>query len=179
MFKLTVVPDPIMFRQNITKVLTDKMNDKFGYNKNAKYIQNVEIGIYNYAIINSKKQQILCRWDNSYFVLIYLNKLYSILSNLKIEEIKNNIIENEIDASEIAFMTPQSLNPVKWKHMVNRKKRKDKNQCEANLEAACEDFTCFKCGKNKTTYTQAQTRSADEPMTTFVSCLMCPNKWKM
>jgi transcription elongation factor S-II len=101
------------------------------------------------------------------------------MSNLKNAGIKQNIIENELNASEIAFMTPQELNPVKWKHMVNKKKRKDKNQCEANFEAACEDFTCFKCGKNKTTYTQAQTRSADEPMTTFVSCLVCSNKWKM
>jgi transcription elongation factor S-II len=39
-------------------------------------------------------------------------------------------------------------------------------------------FQCGKCKGNKTTYFQMQTRSADEPMTTFVTCLVCKNKWK-
>lgn len=30
----------------------------------------------------------------------------------------------------------------------------------------------------KTTYYQMQTRSADEPMTTFVTCVNCGNRWK-
>jgi DNA-directed RNA polymerase subunit M/transcription elongation factor TFIIS len=179
MNKLTVVHDPIVFRANITKVITDTIHENSDFDKTADYIKNIEIGIYNYTIINSKTQNILCKWENSYFVLIYLNKLYSILFNFKNKDIYKTIVDNEIKASEIAFMTPQDINPSRWKHMVNRKKRREKNQYEANFEAACEDFTCFKCGQNKTTYTQAQTRSADEPMTTFVSCLVCPNKWKM
>jgi len=39
-------------------------------------------------------------------------------------------------------------------------------------------FWCGKCKKNKTTYFQMQTRSSDEPMTTFVTCLNCHNRWK-
>ena len=39
-------------------------------------------------------------------------------------------------------------------------------------------FTCSKCKKNNTTYYQLQTRSADEPMTTFVSCLDCMKRWR-
>lgn len=39
-------------------------------------------------------------------------------------------------------------------------------------------FRCGKCGKNNCTYTQIQTRSADEPMTTFVFCRECGNRWK-
>uniref|UniRef100_A0A8R1YGH9 Transcription elongation factor S-II n=1 Tax=Pristionchus pacificus TaxID=54126 RepID=A0A8R1YGH9_PRIPA len=37
---------------------------------------------------------------------------------------------------------------------------------------------CGKCGKKNCTYTQLQTRSADEPMTTFVFCMECGNRWK-
>lgn len=38
---------------------------------------------------------------------------------------------------------------------------------------------CGKCRSTNTTYRQAQTRSADEPMTTFATCLDCDNRWKM
>ncbi|ETN37015.1 transcription elongation factor S-II [Cyphellophora europaea CBS 101466] len=37
---------------------------------------------------------------------------------------------------------------------------------------------CGKCHEKKVSYTQAQTRSADEPMTTFCECLNCGNRWK-
>jgi transcription elongation factor S-II len=39
-------------------------------------------------------------------------------------------------------------------------------------------FTCGKCKGTKTTYFQMQTRSSDEPMTTFVTCVTCNNRWK-
>ncbi|KAK2197594.1 bifunctional TFIIS-LEDGF domain superfamily/Zinc finger [Babesia duncani] len=39
-------------------------------------------------------------------------------------------------------------------------------------------FRCFKCKSQETVYQQLQTRSSDEPMTTFVTCLKCNNRWK-
>ena len=38
-------------------------------------------------------------------------------------------------------------------------------------------FTC-KCGSRNTTFYEMQTRSADEPMTQFITCLDCKNKWR-
>ena len=37
---------------------------------------------------------------------------------------------------------------------------------------------CGKCHQKKVSYSQAQTRSADEPMTTFCECMNCGNRWK-
>ena len=37
---------------------------------------------------------------------------------------------------------------------------------------------CGKCKKKNCTYNQIQTRSADEPMTTFILCNECGNRWK-
>jgi transcription elongation factor S-II len=41
-----------------------------------------------------------------------------------------------------------------------------------------EQFRCGRCKERKCTYFQLQTRSADEPMTTFVTCANCGNRWK-
>lgn len=68
----------------------------------------------------------------------------------------------------------------------SRKKEIDKIR-EANLKASqtakdtqaeTEEFKCGRCGKRKCKYYQLQTRSADEPMTTFVTCINCGNRWK-
>jgi DNA-directed RNA polymerase subunit M/transcription elongation factor TFIIS len=39
-------------------------------------------------------------------------------------------------------------------------------------------YTCGKCKHNECMVTEAQTRSADEPMTQFVRCCRCKHRWK-
>jgi len=46
-------------------------------------------------------------------------------------------------------------------------------------KGGCDLFKCAKCGARDTTWTQKQTRSADEPMTTFVLCNNCGKRWRM
>jgi len=49
----------------------------------------------------------------------------------------------------------------------------------AHVEGTKTDLLkCGKCKKRNCTYNQLQTRSADEPMTTFVLCNECGNRWK-
>ncbi|KAK3273922.1 hypothetical protein CYMTET_9676 [Cymbomonas tetramitiformis] len=45
-------------------------------------------------------------------------------------------------------------------------------------QASTDQFKCGRCKQRKTTFYQLQTRSADEPMTTFVTCVNCDNRWK-
>ncbi|KAG2296331.1 hypothetical protein Bca52824_043000 [Brassica carinata] len=45
-------------------------------------------------------------------------------------------------------------------------------------KASTDQFKCGRCGQRKCTYYQMQTRSADEPMTTYVTCVNCDNHWK-
>ena len=40
-------------------------------------------------------------------------------------------------------------------------------------------LTCGRCKKNDVLYNQLQTRSADEPMTTFCVCEHCGHRWKV
>lgn len=48
------------------------------------------------------------------------------------------------------------------------------------LEIEEGEFTCPRCKGNRASYYQLQTRSGDEAMTTFLSCLNpeCRNRWK-
>jgi transcription elongation factor S-II len=61
---------------------------------------------------------------------------------------------------------------------------KKKNKEAAMEQAKTKDddyegqFKCGKCKSKKTDYYQMQTRSADEPMTTYVTCKACGNRWK-
>ena len=83
-----------------------------------------------------------------------------------------------IKSHEIAFMTHQEMQPQRWNKMLELKAIKDKNKFETNIEASTDMFKCRKCHSRRCTYAQAQLRSADEPMTTFVSCLDCGCRWR-
>ena len=75
-------------------------------------------------------------------------------------------------------MSHQELNPEMWEEMMEDRKIRLENKYFPKIEASTDNFQCRKCKKNKCTYYQAQTRSADEPMTTYVTCLECGNNWK-
>ncbi|KAI9549625.1 unmed protein product [Daphnia sinensis] len=53
-----------------------------------------------------------------------------------------------------------------------------RSQAEDLTKYATDAFQCYKCKSRKCLYTQVQTRSADEPMTTRVKCLHCGHGWK-
>ena len=56
--------------------------------------------------------------------------------------------------------------------------KKDKLKYELKPEAMTDMFKCNRCGSRSCTYYELQTRSADEPMTQFITCLTCKNHWK-
>ena len=139
---------------------------------------NLEKGIYNYSIDHANKLNVVKKWDNIYFVKIYLDRVKTIRINLKNDNVKNLIINKEIKAHKLAYMSHQDMQPNKWEALIQDKKIRDDNKYEPKLEASTDNFKCWKCKSNKCTYYQLQTRSADEPMTTFVNCLDCGNRWK-
>jgi len=159
-----------LFRINIRKKIDKILN-------NEKNSLNLEKGIFNYTLKEADRHKIVKKWDNKYFVQIYLDHLRSILFNLK-PEIKMQIDDGLIKPHIVAFMTHQELSPEKWKQLIETKSKRDKNKFETNIAAATDVFTCRKCKGNQCTYYQMQTRSADEPMTTFVTCLLCSSRWK-
>ena len=166
-----ILDKPNNFRENIVK--------KFNYIiKNEKISINLEKGIFNYTIEIADKKNLIKKWNNELFVTIYIEKLKMIIFNLKNKIILDKLINKKIKPHELAFMTHQELRPDIWNEMIELKKIKDENKFSPKLEASTDDFTCSKCKSKQCTHYQLQTRSADEPMTTFVTCINCGNRWR-
>jgi transcription elongation factor S-II len=167
-----------MYKASDPTASRSKVREKlFKYIKNENKCKNIEIGIYNYAIQEADSKKIIKKWDNTYFTELYISKLRTILNNLT-PEIIDKIEKNEIVPHMIAFMTHQELQPEKWNDLLDMKRKIDESLFNDNITATSDLFKCYKCKTNKCTYYQLQTRSADEPMTTFVTCINCGNKWK-
>lgn len=139
---------------------------------NPTLSENIEIGVYNYSIQMAKEKKIVKQWSNPLFCEIYLSKMRSILYNLTPE-----LIEME-NAHLIAFKPVYELNLKKWKEIKENQEKQEEHMFSNTIASNTTDFTCFKCKGNKCMYYQLQTRSADEPMTTFVTCVNCENRWK-
>lgn len=172
-----IVNEPDVFRANITK----KLNAYIFCKKKCK---NIEKSIFNFALKYAAQRNIVKKWDNKYFVMIYINKFRSLILNISNESSSYNktflekINSGVIKSKNVGFLTHQEMNPGMWKDLIEKKMKIDKNKYETNKEGASSEFKCRKCKKRETTYYQVQTRSADEPMTTFVTCLNCGNHWK-
>ena len=172
-----IIDNPKEFRDNLRK----KLNI---FIKNNKHSINLEKAVFNYAIKESKNRKIVRKWDNKYFVQIYLDRFRSIYNNINPKLLTYNkdlltkFKKNKIHAKQLAFMTHQEMNPKIWKELIDAKIKRDKNLTQVDMSAATDEFKCFKCQKRQCTYYQLQTRSADEPMTTFITCLNCGNRWK-
>jgi transcription elongation factor S-II len=165
------IANPEQFRLNIRGKLNLIL-------ENEKHSSNLEKGIFNYALKEATNRKVVKKWDNQYFVQIYLDRLRSIYLNLKNPEILEQIKSETIQAHSVAFMTHQEMRPDKWQELIDQKILKDKHKFEQNVEASTDTFTCRKCKGNKCTFYTQQVRASDEPMTIFVNCLGCGNRWK-
>lgn len=93
-------------------------------------------------------------------------------------ELHQRLLSRKIKAQDIGKLMHQYMAPAKWQKLIEEKKIRDENKYTPKLEASMNNFTCRKCKSNKCSYYQMQTRSADEPMTTFVTCLDCGSRSK-
>ncbi|KAI3508405.1 hypothetical protein L1887_23412 [Cichorium endivia] len=110
-------------------------------------------------------------------------KYRSVMFNVKDPknpDFRRKILLGHVTPARILELTPEEMASTE-RQMENVKiKEKALFECERGgpPKATTDQFKCSRCGKRKCTYYQMQTRSADEPMTTFVTCVNCDNHWK-
>ncbi|PVV03656.1 hypothetical protein BB560_001854 [Smittium megazygosporum] len=113
----------------------------------------------------------------------YKAEIRSFFLNLKDSKNPNlrySVINGTTSAADFVKMSPEDMASEERKRQDSliRKDNLFKAQGAGPQEAETDMFRCGKCGSRKCRYYQMQTRSADEPMTTFVTCTNCNNRWK-
>ncbi|CAM9134683.1 unnamed protein product [Ectocarpus sp. 12 AP-2014] len=123
----------------------------------------------------------------------YLDKARQLVFNLKKnDQLRQDVREGLVEPQRLVVMTSTELMAKDKREAMDKAVSErtearmldwyDKNQDKINKQCGIKEtegmFECGRCKSTKTTYTQKQTRSADEPMTTFVTCSNCKNRWK-
>ncbi|XP_052148297.1 transcription elongation factor TFIIS-like [Oryza glaberrima] len=110
-------------------------------------------------------------------------KYRSIMFNLRADnntDFRRRVLLGQVRPERLVDISPEEMASDARKLENKQIKEKALFDCERGgaPKATTDQFKCGRCGQRKTTYYQLQTRSADEPMTTFVTCVNCNNHWK-
>nr|XP_061802214.1 transcription elongation factor A protein 2-like [Nerophis lumbriciformis] len=114
----------------------------------------------------------------------YKARLRSRISNLKDQknpDLRRNVLSGNISTRRIASMTSEEMASEELKKIRETLTQESirEHQLSKVSGSKTDMFVCKNCRGKNCTYTQVQTRSADEPMTTFVVCNDCGKRWKV
>ncbi len=114
------------------------------------------------------------------FFAKYRDLHYNLKKN---QDLKEEVLLGMIKVSKLVSMSSEKLANKSLKAKRDKDKKwameEARNDHGLNVsQAMTDEYKCGRCKQRKCKYSQAQTRSADEPMTTFVTCLVCGNRWR-
>lgn len=145
--------------------------------------KNIEIAIYNWAVRSTKNTK--PKNEVFHFKVMYKHRFLQIrnaLTKTGSSSLRDRLINKRIKLKDLVTFTGVELDPdgpyakaIYEKKMHEIAIENNKAKFDESYEGI---FKCTRCKSNKTTYHQLQTRSADEPMTTYVECSNCGNRWK-
>ncbi|KAA8893675.1 transcription factor S-II, central domain-containing protein [Sphaerosporella brunnea] len=109
-----------------------------------------------------------------------IQTLYINLKDKKNPNLRKRVISGEISTGRLATMETHEMasEELQGQYKAIQEANLRESMVAKPEKSISDQLQCGKCGKKKVSYTQAQTRSADEPMTTFCTCEHCGNMWK-
>ncbi|KAJ2788147.1 AAA+-type ATPase [Coemansia interrupta] len=113
----------------------------------------------------------------------YRARIRSLCLNLRDKnnpDLRNGVISGSISVERFCSMTSEEMASKELKETINKMKKENLSNAKAPVAevAITDQFRCGNCKSRRCSYYQMQTRSADEPMTTFVTCEVCNHKWR-
>ena len=161
-----------------------KYADVMGLDIDNNIVKNMELCTWNWAFRRSSELGDVPATNNRYHVGRYKQKFLSMIYNLKKSpNLTDRILKGELKTSVAINLSPQGLWPD-GPHAKMTEKIADIEMKKLHAANYMHDkdykglFRCGKCRGYKTTFYQMQTRSADEPMTVFITCHTCNIRWK-
>lgn len=137
----------------------------------ASKAKKIESGIYNKSKQFCTNQISYMPFCGSVYTEIYTNILFNFKSNNKtIKKLQRKVEQDEFNPYNIAYLKPIEMDKDNWAAVTEKRK---------NVENAIKNVKyyewdpCVECGNTKYFHTQMQTRSADEPMTSYYKCFNC------
>jgi transcription elongation factor S-II len=168
----------------IRTYVVDKYSELLGLPKDHTTCVNLEKNTHNWAVKRSTSLGDVAAADNHRHMNRYKHKFLQIQYNLKrCPELKHKIVNGELKTSSVVYLSPQALWPTgpcakgieDWVDKNLKKEHTSNVLRDPNYKGI---FKCNRCKSYKTTYYEMQTRSADEPMTVFITCHNCDTRWK-
>ena len=162
-------------------IVVDRILNIIGQSK-INMAKNIEKGILNWTIKRVRAINSTPSWENRFFVSHYKHKALSIIKHLNdpTTTLKERLFNGYVTSHQLASLTPTQLSPsgiyatTAYK-LIQKDIKLHKLSSKPKFVGL---FTCQRCKSKNTSYYQMQTRSADEPMTTFVTCHNCDKRWK-
>lgn len=96
----------------------------------------------------------------------------------KLRDILDGINNNSIDNMEFENMISLPIETIGRKSFIAIIKKNEERDTRLKNVSYTKAYKCYKCGNNDTTVVYVQTRSSDEPMTAFITCVHCKNQFK-
>lgn len=148
----------------------------------STHIRRIERSCFNKAIDECDKRNVSTSFTEPMFVGIYSAECSRIIANLDCvgnvgsSYLIGAIVDGSVNPMTIADMTTHDLCPEASMKEIDEIDIRSKQSIERNH---CGVYRCGKCGESKTEYIEHQTRSADEPATLTVTCMVCYNSWRV
>ena len=136
------------------------------------------------SIKDAKAKYVNKHFDNSLFQICYMSAARRILSNLnqksyvKNDHLLSRILKGHLSIDHLIDMDVTDYAPAIYGPLREQMNLREQHLLEGNKAMATDLFKCGRCHKRECTYYELQTRSADEPMTKFITCVNCGSHWK-
>jgi transcription elongation factor S-II len=183
-FKEEVPLDSNAESNHIRKLTLEHLNylDEMGFEEEE--IIALEKSIFKVAFDLATKNFVPRNWKSQQFKDIYKQIARIVLWNthpkspIGKSRLLDRVKDGEFALEAIPCMTCYELFPEKWRELADRQLIREQKLLEGDRSRATDQYKCHRCGKRECTYYELQTRSADEPMTIFITCLNCGKRWR-